>query len=90
MSSVDSCTPSKAIPGEQLTVSVLGSGFKEGATADFGEKVVVRDGTQFVDSTRIDASIKVHPKARLGFRDVMITNPDGSSGIGLGCFNVSP
>ena len=85
---VTECNPEGASPGEQLTVTVSGSGFQDGASSDFGEKIVVKDGTQYVSSSQLNVGIKVHPKAAAGPRDVTITNPDGTSGTGTGCFTV--
>ena len=85
---VTGCSPDGARPGEQLTVTVSGSGFQDGASADFGEKIVVKDGTQFVSSNELLVAIKVHPKAAADPRDVKITNPDGKSGTEPLCFTV--
>ena len=85
---VDACTPNNGNPGDRLTVAVTGSNFQDGATADFGERVTVQNVT-FVDSDQLDVRIKVHPRATSGSRDVTVTNPDGKSGTGAGCFTVN-
>ena len=85
---VDACTPDNANPGDQLVVAVTGSNFQDGATVDFGERVMVQNVT-FVSDTQLDVKIKVHPKATSGSHDVTVTNPDVQSGIKAGCFAVN-
>ncbi|MBI2461439.1 MAG: hypothetical protein HYV61_08155, partial [Candidatus Rokubacteria bacterium] len=74
--------------GAQLIVTVSGSGFQAGATANFGERVMVQ-GVTFVSSSQLDVRIKIHPKATPGPRDVTVTNPDGLSGTKASCFAVN-
>ena len=86
---VDLCAPDEASPGERLPVTVTGSNFVDGATADFGERVTVQEVTFFSDG-QLDVRVKVHPRAALGPRVVTVTNPDGLNGTLLGCFTVNP
>ena len=81
------CDPPSGNPGDRLTVAVTGSGFQDGATADFGARVTVQSVT-VGDDGQLDVQIKVHPRAASGSRDVTVTNPDGQSGTGTGCFAV--
>ncbi len=85
---VNACSPDNASPGDQLIVAVTGSNFQDGATADFGERVMVQAVT-FVSSSQLDIKIKVHPRAGSGVRDVTVSNPDGQSGTNTGCFTVN-
>lgn len=84
---VTGVAPSSAAPGEQLTVTVTGTGFVDGATVDFGQRVNIQ-GVTFVDTTQLQVDIKVHPKAGTGPRDVTVTNPDGTTAILAGGFTV--
>ena len=54
----------------------------------FGERVTVQSVT-FVNDTELTVQVKVHPRAAAGTRDVEVTNPDGQSGVNLGCFTVT-
>lgn len=85
---VAACSPSSASNRDQIVVSVTGSGFVDGANADFGTRVTVQ-GVTFVSDTQLDVQVKVHPKAASGPRDVTVTNPDSQSGTNAGCFSVN-
>lgn len=85
---VTGCNPSSGNRGSQLTVAVSGSGFQNGANANFGDQVMVQSVT-FVSSGQLDVRIKIHPKANPGSRNVTITNPDGQSATGTACFTVN-
>jgi hypothetical protein len=76
---VESVVPDSGTPGQTLNVTITGTGFQDGATADFGDRVTVQLLT-FDGSTTLLARIKIHPRAASGLRDVTVTNPDGSSG----------
>jgi PKD repeat protein len=86
---VDSVNPNLGNPGQVLNVNVTGTGFQDGAAVDFGERIVVQLVT-FVDSSNLVVRIRVHPRAASGPRDVTVTNPDGSSGVLVGGFTVTP
>jgi hypothetical protein len=85
---VTACNPNSGSNGNQFVVSVTGSGFVNGADADFGTRVRVQ-GITFVSDTQLDVQIKVHPKAASGPRDVTVTNPDGQNDVSAGCFSVN-
>lgn len=85
---VSACNPDKGSPNDQLIVTVSGSGFQNGATADFGDRVMVQSVT-FASSTALEVAIKVHPRATSGFRTVTVTNPDGQTGSLDTCFVVN-
>ncbi len=80
-------SPNSASPNEQLTVTVTGSGFVDGATVDFGTRVNVQSVT-FVSATQLNVQIKVHRRAADGPRDVTVTNPDSSTDVLVGGFFV--
>jgi hypothetical protein len=87
---VTSCSPNGAPPNGWFTVTVGGSGFQDGATVDFGGGIIIK-GEVAVDNdgTQLQVQMRVHKKADPGPRDVTVINPDGSSGVGTGCFTVN-
>jgi hypothetical protein len=86
--SVISVAPNGGGRNQQLTVRVTGSGFQSGATADFGQRIMVRRAV-FVSATALDVQVKVHQQAPVGPRDVRVTNPNGSTGMLVGGFTVN-
>ena len=85
---VSACDPDSGSPGQQLIVAVMGSNFQDGATVDFGERVMVQNVT-FVSGSQLEVKIKVHPRAASDLRDVTVTNPDGQFGTKTACFEVN-
>ena len=84
----DGISPDNASPGDRLTVTISGSNFQHGATADFGQRITVQD-VMFIDSGHLEVQIKVHRRATLGLRDVTVTNPDDQSGTKADGFTVN-
>ena len=87
--SVSGISPNAAQRGQQLPVTVSGSGFQSGATANFGDRVIVQSVT-FGNSGSLQVRLRVQTQAATGPRDVIITNPDGSSAKLPGGFTVNP
>lgn len=85
---VSGCNPSGGTRNQQLTVTVSASGFQNGATANFGDRVAVQSVT-FVSATSLSVRVKVNPQAPAGLRTVTVTNPDGRSGAKSECFSVN-
>jgi len=85
---VDDCDPNNGSTNTALTVKIDGSDFQLGATVDFGSKIAVRNVT-FVDTGQLVVDIRINKKAATGLRDVTVTNPNGDSGTGVGCFTVN-
>ncbi|MDP6777182.1 MAG: hypothetical protein QGI83_10500 [Candidatus Latescibacteria bacterium] len=75
---VTSCVPDNGLPNQSFVVSVYGSDFVATPTADFGSRIDILVVT-FVSSTQIDVTIDIRHNATVGYRDVMITNPDTRS-----------
>ncbi|MEM7245439.1 MAG: hypothetical protein AAF533_08845 [Acidobacteriota bacterium] len=67
-------SPSVAMAGTAVTVRVTGGPFEAGATADFGEGVLVGD-VRLVGRSTLDVDVVIEPGATAGFRDVLIENP---------------
>ena len=80
---VSTCVPGAAKPGAATSVVVTGTGFKSGASADFGARVTVQSVT-VNGSTQLTVKIKVNPNAAIGPRTVTVTNTDGQSGSNTG------
>ena len=81
--------PNAAQRGQQLPVTVSGSGFQSGATANFGDRVIVQSVT-FGNSGSLQVRLRIQAQATTGPRDVIITNPDGSSAKLPGGFTINP
>jgi hypothetical protein len=85
---VDLCSPDNGGPNDRITVVVIGTGFQDGATADFGTRVTVQ-GVTFINATQLDVRIKIHRQASPGPRNVTVTNPDSVSSTPVACFTVN-
>ncbi len=83
------CSPVNGGPNDRITVVVTGTGFQDGATADFGTRVAVQ-GVTFINATQLDVRIKIHRQASPGPRNVTVTNPDGGFDTLATCFTVNP
>ncbi|UCC48861.1 MAG: hypothetical protein JSV41_01430 [Gemmatimonadota bacterium] len=82
------CNPNSGSRKQKLTVSIFGADFQDGASVSFGAGIAVR-GVTFVGPDRLDANLRIGPRAARGARDVTVTNPDGQSGTGTACFTVN-
>ncbi|MFB3111518.1 MAG: PKD domain-containing protein, partial [Gemmatimonadales bacterium] len=85
---VTGCSPASGNPNQRLTVTVTGTGFQDGATVDFGDRIAVQ-GVTVNGLTELAVRIKVHRQATSGGRNVTVTNPDGVSGNMATCFAVN-
>ncbi|HVL81144.1 MAG TPA: IPT/TIG domain-containing protein [Actinomycetota bacterium] len=89
-------TPDVGIREQTLDVTLDGSGFVNGSAVSFGEGIVVNSVTFLAGSNvpetpaRLRANITIGPKAGLGLRDVVVTNPDAGRGTCATCFLVEP
>jgi hypothetical protein len=83
-----STSPNKGAQGTTLSVDVLGSNFRAGATAKFGSGVTV-NSTTFVNSGKLTASITISSGTTTGVRTVKVINPDKGTGSCVGCFTVT-
>jgi len=85
---VNSCDPNSGSRKQKLTVRIYGADFQDGGTVSFGSGIAVRRAS-YVSPEQLDVSIRIGPRAALAPRDVIVTNPDGQSGTGTGCFTVN-
>lgn len=86
--SVTGVDPASANRKANLTISIQGSGFAQGATVSLGTKIKI-NSTTVVSASRIDVQVKVKKKAVRGGRDVVVTNPGGATATCTGCFTVN-
>ncbi|MGH8475609.1 MAG: IPT/TIG domain-containing protein, partial [Methylococcales bacterium] len=75
---VTDVSPNKDDQGQSLTVTINGSGFQNGATANFGAGITV-NATNFVSASRLSAAITIGGNAVVGPRTVTVSNPDGQT-----------
>lgn len=92
---VSSALPSYAHQGDAgVAVRILGSGFDQGSSASWERngsvdpKVSVQ-GTRFVSSTELVATISVAADAAIAFYDVAVTTSTRKKGIGMERFTVT-
>ena len=78
--SISSLSPPTGLATRTTTVTILGHGFKAGATVSFGDVSV---GVKSVSEYAIDATVPMHDPATV---DVVVTNPDGQSVTRPGAF----
>jgi hypothetical protein len=81
-------TPGLGGPGTSLTVTVTGTSFQTGATVSFGVGITI-NSTTVVSSTELSVALTIATTAALAPRDVMVTNPDGTSVTRQGGFAVA-
>ncbi len=83
-------TPQKVIQGVQnLELNITGSNFVNGALVSFSPDGITVDQTEVINDTLIKATIDVSPSAQIGWRDVIVSIPDGASGTGSWLFRIS-
>lgn len=76
-------------PSTNLKLSILGSGFKKGATVSFNDSGIVILKVRFKSKRKLGVRIKIKNSANLGPHDVTVTNPGGRSDTGQGMFTVN-
>ncbi|RLD18857.1 MAG: hypothetical protein DRI36_00390, partial [Caldiserica bacterium] len=86
---VTDASPDVGQGAENFVVTITGSNFAEGISADFGAGITVST-TVYVDPTTCKATISVAPTAATGPRDITVTNLDGGEGTGSGVITVNP
>ena len=83
--------PNMMFKGETIPdVKINGSGFVAGASVTFigGSGRAPTASNLVVTGGRITATVSAHRKAKSSTWDVVVTNPDGSTGTCDGCFGV--
>jgi hypothetical protein len=83
-----STSPNAGARGTNVSVDILGSNFRAGATATFGPGITVHS-TTFVNSGKLTASITITSGTTTGVRTVKVVNMDKGTGSCVGCFTVT-
>lgn len=85
---VFSALPDGAAVGETLTVAIVGEDFVNGAVALIAGGGVLVSSTTWISETELQCNVTLAPSAAFGVRSIVVVNPDGQQGNGLGLFNV--
>jgi hypothetical protein len=85
---VTGVTPTGGEQGAVVPVTVTGTNFQSGATLSVGAGVTV-SGVTVPSGTQLTATLTIAGGAAVGPRDVVVTNPNGASGIRTGGFTVT-
>ena len=80
---VDGISPLQGGMGKRLSVTITGRGFLPGVTAiDLGEGINV-DSLSVKNPGEIQGTIAIHPDARVGPRNVIVSNPGPGGGTAM-------
>ncbi|RII26153.1 MAG: hypothetical protein CXR31_10620 [Geobacter sp.] len=83
-------TPNSGMQGTtNLNVSITGTNFVSGCTANFGGGGITVNSTTWNSATSVTANIDIAVGATLGARNITVTNPDAQAGTGTGLFTVN-
>jgi len=74
----------------KVTVTLTGTGFESGASVSISGRGVTLSAPTVTSSTSLTVTVAVTAGAKLGARDVTVTNPDGAVVSCGGCFTVTP
>lgn len=85
---ITSINPNSGQQGQTLNLTIIGANFVSGASVAFSGAGVTVNSASVTSATQIAVNISVAASATTGSRDVMVTNPDGGSGTGIGLFTV--
>ena len=88
--SVSTINPATGARNTSQSVIVTGSNFRKGAglSLSLGQGITV-DTLKYLNINSLYAHLVIDPAADLGKRNVVITNPDGTSGTGDSLFTVT-
>lgn len=86
---ITAVTPSSGTPGATLDVTIGGTNFELGATADFGSGITLNRTTRN-SATDLAVNLTIATSAAVGPRNVTVTNPSGQTAIRTGGFAVAP
>jgi hypothetical protein len=85
---VTSASPSSAEQGRTLAVTIAGSGFVAGATANFANAGITVNSSTVNACGQIVLSVTVGAAATVGASNMDVNDPDGVFGTGTGIFTV--
>lgn len=82
--------PNSGARGSTINIEIYGAEFRKGNGLSVSlESGITINSVTFVSSSLIKSNISIDSNATLGKRNVIVTNPDGKSGIGDSLFLVS-
>lgn len=84
---VTSLSPRRGKRGQEIELSVIGSGFDPQATASLGRHIRILD-THWHSEGALHLDIRIGQRVRRGTRDLRIRNPDGRTAVCHDCFRV--
>jgi hypothetical protein len=87
---IEAIDPNTGQPGQEIDVTITGSGFKDGAVVMFGDGSVVTVTSAEVkgEGTQIDLNLSIAETAPLGKLDVKVTNPSGRTKTAKAAFEI--
>ncbi len=85
---ISGISPAKGVKGTNFAVNIAGSGFKAGLTVSFGSNITV-DSLTVISPNLLHMYLKIDSLAVIGYRDVTITNVNGTTGTATGAFEVT-
>ncbi|MEW6536579.1 MAG: PKD domain-containing protein, partial [Candidatus Auribacterota bacterium] len=83
-----SVTPSISKPGLHQVLTIDGENFTDGASLSVTGTGIVLNSFAIVSETQISADINILPTAPVGYRDIILTNPDFAVATGDNMFRV--
>jgi hypothetical protein len=75
-------------PSNDVRLSIIGSGFQDGATVSFNDSGIDVFKVRFKNNGKLRIRMNINDTAFLGLHDVTVTNPDGNSATGVALFTV--
>lgn len=87
---VTGISPSSGAQGQAVSAYISGTGFKDstGLSVNLGSGITV-DTLKYVSSTSLYVHLNIDAGATVGKRDVVVTNPNGTTSTGTSMFEVS-
>jgi hypothetical protein len=88
---VSYATPNSGTPGATgQNIVITGAFFKNGATTAFSGDGITVNNTSFGTETQLTVNVDIAADAAPGSRNIIVINPDGGQGTGVGLFTVQP
>ncbi|MBN2407129.1 MAG: hypothetical protein JXJ19_05480 [Elusimicrobia bacterium] len=87
--SVTSVSPTSVMRGERTKLTITGKSFYDGLDADLSDAGITVNSVTIESLTQLTVSITAGEDAKLGKRDVTVTNIDAQSGTKTGCIKVT-
>lgn len=85
---VSSAVPAQGETGGQVSVTITGTNFMDGAIVDFLDAGIIVDAVTWNSCTEVVADITIASDAALGAKNIDVVNPDDVYGTGVALFTV--